>query len=237
MIYNALLENIRNKKKQVVALIDPDDYTEEKLISTIRHLDQFHLSFILLGGSLVSDYIQRTILIIKKYTSIPVVLFPGSLLQIADNADAIFLLSLISGRNPDLLIGNHVLAAPILKKSGIEVIPTGYILVGNQDGSSVRYISNTQPVPSEKKEIAAATAMAGEMLGHKLIYLEGGSGASEPINDKLISEVKKNINLPLIVGGGIRTKEQTSRVFDAGADIVVVGTAIEDNLNNLDTII
>jgi len=156
-------------------------------------------------------------------------LFPGSLLQLSDKADGILLLSLISGRNPDYLIGNHVLAANFLKKSGLEIIPTGYILIDGKSVSSVEYISNTRPIPVEKPDIVVATALAGEMLGHKLIYLEAGSGADRRISEQVVAEVKKNIGIPLMVGGGIRNPEDVLNLYRAGADIIVIGTAAEED--------
>lgn len=233
MIYNTLLENSKKKKKQVVPLLDPDHYTKNEFEEILINIGQYSVPFILLGGSLVSEYIHEMVAVIKQKTMVPVVLFPGSLLQVANNADAIFLLSLLSGRNPDLLIGNHVLAAPLLKRSNMEIIPTGYILIGDHDNSSVKYISNTQPIPSGKNDIATATAIAGEMIGNKLIYLEGGSGASVPIKSELISEVKSNISVPLIVGGGVKSREEITGAFKAGADVVVIGTAFEKNAKKL----
>lgn len=216
-------------KKQIVLLIDPDKQTPENLRRTIITAEKAKLDAIFLGGSLVSSSIEDVVVIIKEFTSIPVILFPGSLLQITDKADAILLLSLISGRNPDFLIGNQVVAAPILHKSGLEIIPAGYMLVDCGTFSSVEYMSNTRPIPSEKDDIARATAMAGEMLGKKLIYLEGGSGAERTIRPAMIRSVKDVLNIPLIVGGGIRSCDDARKVCEAGADIIVVGTAAEDN--------
>jgi phosphoglycerol geranylgeranyltransferase len=219
--------------KKFVLLIDPDNYSVHSLIATIYAAEELKINLIFVGGSLVSDRIDSTIEIIKQHTSIPVVLFPGSLLQLSNKADAILLLSLISGRNPEYLIGNHVLAAPFLKKWGVEVIPTGYILVGQGNSSSVEYISNTKPIPSDKYDLVVATAIAGEMLGNKLIYLESGSGASNSIDPDLVKEVKRHISVPLIVGGGLRNPEQVKSISQAGADIIVVGNAIENNLEIL----
>ena len=165
--------------------------------------------------------------VLKQKSKIPIILFPGNVLQITPRADAILLLSLISGRNPEYLIGNHVIAAPILKKTDLEIIPTAYILIENGRTTSVEYMSNTKPIPADKVDLTVATAMAGEMLGHKLVYLEAGSGALETVNTEMIREVRKQINIPLIVGGGIHTPEQISNIYRAGADMVVVGTAIE----------
>jgi putative glycerol-1-phosphate prenyltransferase len=158
-----------------------------------------------------------------------VVLFPGDNLQINSHADAILFLSLISGRNPDLLIGKHVISAPILKDSGIEVVSTGYMLIDGGTPTSVSYMSNTTPIPANKRDIAVCTAMAGEMLGLKLIFMDAGSGALNPVGENMISAVKKSIDIPLIVGGGIRSAEKAKAAFEAGADVVVVGNAIESN--------
>jgi phosphoglycerol geranylgeranyltransferase len=223
--------------KKFALLIDPDKYKVHTLIATLYAADELKINMILVGGSLVSDRIDSTIEIIRKNTNIPIVLFPGSLMQLSNKADAILLLSLISGRNPEYLIGNQVLAAPYLKKSNLEIIPTGYVLVGENNTSSVGYISNTQPIPSGKFDLVTATALAGEFMGNKLIYLESGSGAANPISPELIKEVKRNISVPLIVGGGLKTPEQVSSISRAGADMVVVGNAIENNLELLGTLV
>jgi phosphoglycerol geranylgeranyltransferase len=220
-------------KKQFALLIDPDKHNGQSLSDLIDLVNETPVDYILIGGSLVSGHPDPMIEQIKKQCRIPVFLFPGSLLQITGNADAILLLSLISGRNPEFLIGNHVVAAPFLRKSGLGIIPTGYILIENGNTSSVEYMSNTKPLPPDKPDIAVATAMAGEMLGMKLIYLEGGSGSGHPINPELIRQVKKNIRIPLIVGGGIRRRGDAEAVYKAGADIIVVGNALENDLNQL----
>ncbi len=228
MLYD-IIKIKQNKEKQVVLLIDPDKHNELSLVTILQQAVLGNISFILIGGSITSKSINECISLIKKRCSIPVFLFPGSLMQLCDQADGILLLSLLSGRNADFLIGNHVHAAPFIKRSGMEVIPTGYILIDCGKRTSVEYISNTFPIPSNKPDIAVATAMAGEMLGQKIIYLEGGSGAITNINTSLIAEVKANITIPLIVGGGIRTYNQAKDVFNAGADIIVIGTAAEIN--------
>lgn len=159
------------------------------------------------------------------------ILFPGNSFQLSYNADALLLLSLISGRNPELLIGKHVMVAPYLKISPLEIIPTGYILIDGGKVSSVQYISNTAPIPADKNDIAACTALAGEMLGLKLIYLDAGSGANNPISSEMISTVSAQIQVPLIVGGGIKTPAKIIENFRAGADLVVIGNAVEKNPN------
>ena len=226
MIYNTLLTS---PAKKFALLIDPDKHTDISLVKTLSLASKAAVDFILVGGSLVSGPIDHTVDIIKSASHLPLILFPGSLLQLSEKADGILLLALISGRNPDYLIGNHVLAAHYLKKSGLEIIPTGYILIDGTSVSSVQYISNTRPIPVEKPDIVVATAIAGEMLGHKLIYLEAGSGADRRVSEKVVAEVKKNITIPLMVGGGIRTPEDVLNLFNAGAEIVVVGSAAEED--------
>lgn len=221
----------------LVMLIDPDKHDGASLAETLKIVNTYPPDFILTGGSLVSKSINNSIELIKEETGLPVFLFPGNLLQLCDQADGILLLSLISGRNAEYLIGNHVLAAPFLKASGMEIIPTGYILVETGAKTAVEYISNTTAIPANKCDIVVSTALAGEMLGLKMIYLEGGSGADKPINKTLISEVKKHVALPLIIGGGIRTADQASDAYEAGADIVVVGNILEEKPQLLETFI
>lgn len=226
MLYQTLLLNL-NRRKTIALLIDPDKHDVDSLIRTVEIADKAGVEFILFGGSIISSHLPCAIDIIKQHTGKPVFLFPGSLLQLSCQADGIFLLSLISGRNPELLIGNHVQAAPFLKKSRMEIIPVGYILVGQGGRTSVEYMSQTVPVPAEKTDIAVATAIAGEMLGLKAIYLEAGSGADRHIGCNLVNAVKTNISIPLIVGGGIRTPQQAQTLFSAGADVLVIGSAAE----------
>jgi len=235
MVYQFISETIC-KRKMFALHIDPDKYDHASLVRAGRAAEQHRVDFILVGGSFVSTPVDQTVDILKKETSRPVILFPGNVLQVCGNADGIFLLCLISGRNPEYLIGNHVIAAPLLKKTNLEIIPTGYILIENGRLTSVEYISNTKPIPADKVDLASATAMAGEMLGHRLLYLEAGSGADEPVGTDLVAEVKKNINIPLIVGGGIRQPGQAKALYQAGADIIVVGTAFENDINNLKTL-
>jgi len=226
MIYDSIL---KTKKKQLALLIDPDKHNEKSLIE-VSKLAQLHkVDFILVGGSLLSNDISESIQTIKKEYSSPVILFPGSASQVSPYADAILFLSLISGRNPEFLIGNHVIAAPAIKKSQLEVIPTGYILIDCGATTSVEYMSNTRPIPAHKPDIAIATALAGEMLGLQLLYIEGGSGAQTHINPQIIRGIKQNCSIPIIVGGGIRTPETLHAIYEAGADIAVVGTIIEKN--------
>jgi len=229
MLYDFILNKFNNNKKLAVLLIDPDKHDEGSLKRTVDIANKAGISFFLIGGSIISKSINDKIVTIKQCSKLPVFLFPGNLLQLCDQADGILFLSLISGRNPEFLIGNQVLAAPFLKNSQMEVIPTGYILIGTGQSTAVEYMSNTSPIPSNKPEIAVATALAGEMLGHKLIYLEGGSGADHIVNTQLIREVKQNITVPLVVGGGIRTPKQANEIFEAGADIIVIGNVAEED--------
>lgn len=203
---NKSIEKLFNtSQKKIGVLIDPDKHSEKSLAELIKASDIAKIDFFLIGGSLLFTPIDITIGKIKELTQTPLLLFPGNLTQLSNKVDAMLLLSLISGRNPELLIGNHVLAAPIIKNLGISTIPTGYMLIGTGQTTSVEYISNTKPIPSNKIDIAVATAIAGELLGHQLIYMDGGSGADSPIPVKMITKVKKNINIPLIIGGGLTT--------------------------------
>ncbi|UCG28616.1 MAG: geranylgeranylglyceryl/heptaprenylglyceryl phosphate synthase [Bacteroidales bacterium] len=235
MIYDSIVSKA-GSCKQVALLIDPDKYDDHSLLRILHYANRTHTDFILVGGSLISDPVTPIIDRIKTNTTIPVVLFPGSLLQISDNADAILFLSLVSGRNPDYLIGNHIIAAPLLKKSNLEVISTAYLLIENGISTSVEYMSSTNPIPAEKVDIAVATALAAEMLGFKLIYLEAGSGAQCHVPEAMIREVRKNVGIPVIVGGGIREKEDARKIFRAGADIIVIGNAIEKDPLKLEEI-
>lgn len=218
-----------NKNKLLAVLIDPDKISNEnQLKEFIGACDYAKVDLIFVGGSLLmNDQLSANIQSIKNISKIPVIIFPGSPLQICDKADGILFLSLISGRNPELLIGNHVIAAPYLKKTNLEILPTGYMLIDCGNSTTVSYISNTFPIPYDKPEIAACTAMAGEMLGLKLIYLDGGSGALKPISKKCIETVNKSVNIPLIIGGGIKSLEEAETAWNAGASVVVIGTAFE----------
>lgn len=229
-LLDKILSDKQSKRKSLAVLLDPDKVE----LASFRHFlfacVENHVDFFFVGGSLITKNIMAAMIeAIRTHTSIPVVIFPGNNLHIDPSADAILLLSLISGRNPDYLIGQHVIAAPILKQSGLEILPTGYILVDSGRQTTVSYISNTTPIPHDKPDIAACTAMAGEMLGLKLIYLDGGSGAMYPVSPKMISRVKENIDLPLIVGGGINSAEKAHEALEAGADMLVIGNAFEKN--------
>ena len=229
-IYQQIQNHSRTGKKQFAWLVDPDKYSDSQLEHAVSIAVKSGVDLVFTGGSLLVDNnVDNCINIIKNNSDLQVVLFPGSPMQVNDHADAILFLSLISGRNADLLIGRHVEAAPFLKKSSLEVIPTGYMLVDCGKPTTASYISNTFPIPHDKPDIAACTAMAGELLGLKLIYLDGGSGAAKPISPKMIEAVKNSVDLPVIVGGGMRTKEQINLAFTAGADVIVIGNAIEED--------
>ncbi|MCL4134587.1 UNVERIFIED_CONTAM: hypothetical protein GTU68_000007 [Idotea baltica] len=187
-----------------------------------------HVDYFFVGGSLVTNNSAQTwIEQIKASCGIPVIIFPGSTYQISESADALFFLSLISGRNPDLLIGQQVISAPILKQMDLEIMSTGYMLIDGGQATTVSYITHSLPIPRDKPGIALSTALAGEMLGMKLIYMDSGSGATYSISDAMISTVSKAIEVPLIIGGGIRTAERAKQVCLAGADVIVVGTVLE----------
>lgn len=223
MVYDLFLQ----KQKRLALLLDPDKHSDDTLREISAKAQREGVHFIFVGGSLVTSSTSHTIDVIKSEYSGPVILFPGNANQVSGNADAILFLSLISGRNAEFLIGNQVLSAPVIKHSCIEPIATGYMLIDCGKTTSVEYMSNTQPIPYDKPDIAVATAIAGEMLGLKALYLEGGSGAQTFVNPDIISSVKKSCSIPLIVGGGIRSCDTLRRVYECGADIAVVGTIIE----------
>ena len=218
-----------SKRKMVAQLVDPDKFSEESLSLTAMHANEAKVDLFLAGGSLTNTPVGYLIEKIRQVSGIPVVLFPGNLIQLTASADAIFFLSLISGRNAELLIGNHVVAAPFLKNVRDIVIPIGYILVDCGNRTSVEYMSQTTPIPYDKTDIAVATALAGEMLGMKAIYLEGGSGARSPVSPAMIRAVREEITVPLITGGGLNSPEKIDEAFSSGADMVVIGNGCEKN--------
>lgn len=231
---NTVLQNIFEKKekhkKSLALLIDPDDLSTELLSKQVQCAIEAEIDYFFVGGSMISnDCLDETLSFIKSKSKIPVVIFPGSVYQVNEKADAILFLSLISGRNPELLIGKHVLAAPMIKKSGIEVLPTGYLLIDGGEPTTASYVSGTPSIPNNKPDIAACTAMAGEMLGLKLLFLDAGSGAKKPVTKEMIERTVKLTNSPLIVGGGIKSAQKALENWNAGADIVVIGTAVESN--------
>ncbi len=217
-------------QKKIALLIDPDKLRLRNLERFLRNAVDTGVDYFLVGGSLVvHDMLDRCLTMIKTETDIPAVLFPGETYQVNPKADALLFLSLVSGRNPDLLIGRHVQAAPYIKRSGLEIIPTAYMLVNGGNQTTVAYISQTQPIPAEKPEIASCTAMAAEMLGMRCIYLDAGSGARQPVSADMIREVSESVDVPVIVGGGIRTPEMVRERLEAGAGMVVVGHAAEND--------
>jgi phosphoglycerol geranylgeranyltransferase len=216
-------------KKSIALLLDPDKAKGDSLHKILKIANESSADFIFAGGSLTFTSIDNLIDEIRKLCRIPVVLFPGNLLQLTLKADVILLLSLISGRNPELLIGNHVIAAPYLKNVREKLVSVGYILISCGNKTSVEYISQTEAIPQDKPEIAAATAIAGEMLGLRMIYLEAGSGATNPIPVNLIKSVRKNISIPLAVGGGIKNKNEIEDIYNAGADLIILGNGCEKN--------
>jgi len=218
---------LKGKRKAFAWLFDPDKSDPARIGQQVDLAHRLGVDFLFVGGSLVFNHVDFLLQLIKPHSSIPVILFPGSPLQVSSNADAILLLSLISGRNPEFLIGNQVIAAPFIRESGIEILPTGYMLVNGGKQTSVAYMSNTQPIPNDKPDLALATAMAGEMLGLKLIFLDAGSGAPEPVPAPMIRMVSAGVNIPVIVGGGIRTALQARVAYEKGADVIVVGNAAE----------
>ncbi len=231
-IYQSLTERKRLSKKSFAVLIDPDKVNDNSVEDLIKRSLDAKVDYFLVGGSLViSNYLDECVQLIKRSCTIPVILFPGSPSQVSKYADALLYLSLISGRNPELLIGQHVVSAPVVKKSGLEIMPTGYMVIDGGAPTTVSYISNASPLPSDKNEIAMCTAMAGEMLGMKLIYMDAGSGAKRAISESMIQKVSSCIDVPLIIGGGITTAEKAYLNCKAGADVIVVGNAIEKDAN------
>ena len=227
-IYSSLCERKNSGKKSFAVLIDPDKVNNDKMHQLIELGIAAGIDYFFVGGSLVvSNYIDECVGLIKQHSSIPVILFPGSPNQVSKKADALLYLSLISGRNADLLIGQHVVSAPVIKQIGLEIMSTGYMVIDGGAPTTVSYISNATPLPADKNEIAMCTAMAGEMLGMKLIYMDAGSGAKRDITESMIEKVSGCISVPLIIGGGITDPEKAYLNCKAGADVIVVGNAIE----------
>lgn len=227
-IYTQLLEKKQKGQKSFAVLIDPDKVNKESVEQLVKLSVDAAVDYFLVGGSLViSNRLDEVVQQIKALCDIPVILFPGSPSQVSTYADGLLYLSLISGRNPELLIGQHVISAPFVKQSGLEIISTGYMVVDGGAPTTVSYISNAAPLPADKNEIAMCTAMAGEMLGMKVIYMDAGSGAKRAISESMIQSVAQQIEAPLIVGGGILDPEKAYRNCKAGADVIVIGNAIE----------
>ena len=229
-IYQNINKSITNSEKLLAVLMDPDKFLLENTNRFVQNINKSIATHIFVGGSTVEETAtERLVIEIKKYTHLPIVLFPGDVTQITDKADAILFLSLLSGRNADYLVGKHVEAVSKLRKTSLEVISTGYILVENGKVTAIEKVTATKPMPRENIENIKDTAKAGQLLGAKLIYLEAGSGAINPLTEDIISQVKKDLDIPLIVGGGIRNKSDLHKAYHAGADLVVIGTAFEQD--------
>lgn len=227
-IYRRLLQYKQEGKSGFAVLADPDKITSAKMPTLAALCNDAGVDYLLVGGSLIMDHeTDNCIRIFKEESSIPVILFPGSPAQVSPYADALLYLSLISGRNPDLLIGQHVVSAPVVKASGLEIIPTGYMVIDGGVPTTVSYMSHSSPIPADKPDIALCTAWAGEMQGKRVIYMDAGSGAKNPISENMIHRVSSHIDIPMFTGGGIQTPEKVYANCRAGATIVVVGNAIE----------
>lgn len=234
-ILETLKENQKLGKKSIAVLVDPDKVADATALQHLINLASENcVDYFFVGGSLVTTTnLSEIVKQIKENVNLPVILFPGNSIQIEPSADGILFLSLISGRNPELLIGQHVVAAPIVRNTRLEVLPTGYMLISSGRTTSVAYISNTTPIPDDKYSLAACTAMAGEMLGLQLMYLDAGSGAEKEISARMINAVRKAIHTPLVVGGGINTAQKALTALEAGADMIVIGNALEKDPNLL----
>lgn len=231
-LYTSFVERKAKGLKSFAVLIDPDKVTPAGITDLAAKCAEAKVDYIFLGGSLViTQHLDECVQRLKSACDIPVVLFPGSPTQVSRYADALLYLSVISGRNPELLIGQHVVSAAAVKRSGLEIIPTGYMVIDGGVPTTVSYISNTTPIPADKDDIAMCTAMAGEMLGLKMIYMDAGSGARDAISESMISQVSGQVSVPVIVGGGIRDAEKAYLDCKAGADVIVVGNAIEKDLS------
>ena len=234
-IYYDIVSAKLSGRKLLAILLDPDKIALENVAMLVSKINRSLATHIFVGGShVINNKIDDLILALKQDCDLPIVLFPGNPSQISHQADAILFLSLISGRNPDFLIGHQVEAAPILYKTNLEVIPTGYILVESGHETAVERVSQTKPLSNKDIDAIVHTAQAGEMLGKKLMYLEAGSGAKSPVSSEIITQVAENINIPLIVGGGIRSKYGIQKAYSSGANLVVIGTAFENDPNFFD---
>ncbi len=229
-IYQDILHAVANKKRLLAVLLDPDKLSINQIPEIASKINRSIVTHILVGGSIIEESVMDPFVIeLKKQTELPIVIFPGDITQISNHADGLLFLSLISGRNPEFLIEKQVQSVSKLRGSNLEVIPTGYLLIENGKETAVQRVSQTNPMSRGNTSLIVDTAKAGELLGMKLIYLEAGSGATHPINREIISKVKADLNMPLIVGGGISNKKQLDTAYTAGADMVVIGTAFEQN--------
>jgi phosphoglycerol geranylgeranyltransferase len=229
--YDRMLKVRQERGAGYFILLDPDKNNRALLPAFIREATEAGVDGFLVGGSLMmTNEFEEHLRTIKQNTTVPVIIFPGGIMQVSSIADAILFLVLISGRNPDYLIGNQVLAAPIVRRSGLEAISTGYMLIEAGNSTSVEFMSNTRPIPRDKTDIALAHALAAEVIGMKLIYLDAGSGAETSVPEEMLQAIAQKCALPIIVGGGIRTPEEARKKVEAGASFVVTGTVTE--LNN-----
>jgi len=226
-VYQNILKAVSEEKKLLSILIDPDKFNTAEAEALLKKIPKTTTHLFVGGSTDPNGHAKATVTALKSKAELPVVLFPGSHLQVTDAANAILFLTLLSGRNPEYLVGQQVKAVPKLRNSALEIISTGYLLIDGGMPSSVSRISNTAPISQSEVALIIDTALAGEYMGAKMIYLEAGSGAKDPVNPKLISAVKKAISIPLIIGGGIRTEKQKNEAYQAGADMVVMGTVFE----------
>jgi len=232
MIYQQIISAKKQKQKLLAILIDPDKVNLTQIPSLSQKINQSQATHVFIGGSIVEKNIMDELIVaLKKHIALPLLIFPGHPSQISHKADGLLFLSLLSGRNPEYLIEHHINSIEILQNSNLEIIPTGYILIDGEKETAVQRVSKTTPIERSNIELAFKTAKAGEYLGKKLIYLEAGSGAAKSVPLEMIQKVSQNLNIPLIVGGGIRTKEGIEKAFSAGADLVVIGTAFENDSN------
>jgi len=231
-VFNKLLQRARLKGGGYFVLIDPDTRTEAELRAFVREICSSGVDAILVGGSLIIGAgFHETLEIVKAESNVPVIIFPGSVAQVSYRADAVLYLSLISGRNPNALFGEHVIAAPTIRKLGIEPISTGYMLFESGRTTTAEFMSNTRPLPIGKPEIAMAHALAAQYMGMSTVYLEAGSGAERPIPDQIVKAVSDYIDIPVIVGGGIRTPQEARAKVEAGATFIVTGNVYDDDSN------
>jgi len=234
-IYQDILKAKTNNDKLLAILLDPDKLYNSDIKQLCSKINSSPATHIFVGGSIVENGDTKLLVIeLKKHISLPIVLFPGDVNQVTNEADGILLLSLLSGRNPEYLIEQHIKAAPLLQKSTLEIIPTGYILIEGGVETAVQKVSKTLPIPQKNNDLTIDTALAGQYTGKQLIYLEAGSGATVPVNVDIITLVASSISIPLIVGGGIKSKSKIEAAFKAGADLVVIGTAFENDITFFD---
>lgn len=234
-IYQNILDSKSKKQKLLAILLDPDKLDLDKAADLVPKINQSPATHLLVGGSsFAGNHLDELIVFLKQKTVLPILLFPGNSSQISQEADGILFLQLLSGRNPDYLIEHQIDAVPILEKTKLEIISTGYILIESGSETAVERVSKTKPLDRNKNDYAAQTAKAGALIGNKLIYLEAGSGAQKAVPLEMISTVAKRISVPLIVGGGIRSKDGIDAAYTAGADMVVIGTAFENDINFFD---